>query len=147
MIFCPPQTATRLKHEILKYELFEDIPLDLIDEKKYSIYIIDYDWNYLHANPHSIKQSGLNPTGKNIRTVWGEHPSINFAPVYNLLKENVAQKKAFEIKSRSPLTRKAIEIVGRPLANCYYFSVYELPDKESLLKELKSLLKRPRQSE
>lgn len=54
----------------------------------------------------------------------------------------VEQRTALDLKSRSPVTRKAIEIVGHPLNDCYYFSIYESPDKESLLSELKSFLKK-----
>ena len=132
-----------MKHEIIKYYYFQEIPIDQLNTKKYSIYIIDYNWNYLFANSHAIEKSGgISVIGKNIRSVWEEHPNFRFEPVYNLLKENVDQKKAFDLRSRSPITRKAIEIVGHPLADCYYFSIYELPDKESLIKELQSVLRR-----
>ena len=105
--------------------------------------MIDYDWNFLFANEHSIaKLQGKDPAGKHIRTIWQENPHYNFQPVFNMLNDKVQERKPMEVHSRSPLTRKAIEIVGYPLDDCYYFSIYELPDKESLLSELKSILKR-----
>lgn len=139
----PFKSAIILKSKLPAYTSFHDLPIDELNKKKYSIYVIDYDWNYLFANEHAIVQTGgMNLIGKNIRTVWNENPGFKFEPVYNLLRENIEQKRRFDLKSRSPVTRKAIEIVGHPLSDCYYFSVYELPDKESLLQELKRVLKR-----
>lgn len=131
-----------LKFRIPQYEWFQDLPFDELNEKKSSIYVIDYDWYYLFANRHAIGLLGMNPVGKNIRSVWQECPNVNFEPVFNLIKPGVEERQPLDIHSRSPLTKKAIEIVGHPLSDCYYFSVYELPDKELLLSELKSLLKK-----
>lgn len=130
-----------LKFRIPQYQCFTELPLPELDEKGFSIYVIDYDWNYLFANKSAVEKTKFNPTGKNVRTIWQERPEYNFQPIFNLLKEGVEERKSLDIKSRSPLTKKAIEIVGHPLSDCYYFSVYELPDKESLLSELKSILK------
>ena len=132
-----------LKFRIPQYGKFQDLPFDELNEKKCSIYVVDYDWNYLFANAHAIDLLGSSPAGKNILNVWQDHPMVNFEAVFNMLKPGVEERQPLDILSRSPLTKKAIQILGHPLSDCYYFSIYELPDKESLLIELKSLLKRP----
>jgi hypothetical protein len=132
-----------LKFRIPLCDKFQDLPFDELNEKKCSIYVVDYEWNYLFANKHAVRLLGSSPVGKNIRILWQEHPAINFEPLFKILKPGVEERQSLDIHSRSPLTKKAIEILGHPLTDCYYFSIYELPDKESLLMELKSLLKRP----
>ena len=96
----------------------------------------------MFANQYAIGLLGTDPTGKNIRDVWKERPEVNFEPLYNLMKESVKKRVPMEVKSRSPLTKRAIEILGQPLKDCYYFSINEVPDKETLMQELKSLLKK-----
>ena len=124
-------------------KVYPDLPLEQLQRLNYSVYVIDYNWHYLFANTHAIeKMAGVNVIGKSVHTIWKENPNFNFEPVYNLLKESVDHKKTLRLSSRSPVTKKAIEIVGQPLEDCYYFSIHELPDRESILSELKSLLKK-----
>jgi len=132
------QTFKFLLH---RYYAFRDLPFDELNSKKTSIYIIDYDWNYLYANRYAIDQIGSSVVGKHVTQVWQEHPETNFQPVFNLLKGPVTERKPVEVSSRSPLTRRAIEIIGHPLSDCYFFAISELPDKETLLTELKDFLK------
>lgn len=129
--------------ELLKYQSFKELPLQEFNSGKESIYIIDYSWNYLFVNAYTLKRlSGINIVGKNIKTVWKENPQFNFHPVYILLRDGVKQRSRISIKTKSPITAKAIEITGIPFKDCYFFSIAELPEKEALLDELKSFLKR-----
>lgn len=65
------------KFQVSKYTRYGQLPLDQLQSRKYSIYVIDYDWNYLYANQHAVTTfGGIDPTGKNIRTVWEENASI-----------------------------------------------------------------------
>ena len=124
-------------------QFYRQLPFEELETRKFSVYVIDYGWTFLFANTHAItKLNGTSPAGKHIRKVWEENPALNFQPVFNMLKSHVEGKQAFRLQSRSPVTNKAIEIVGHPLEDAYYFSVYELPDKESLLSELKVLLRK-----
>lgn len=131
-----------VRSRVAEHQTFETLPLEELQPRKFSIYIIDYAWNYLFANQYAIGLLGTDPTGKNIRDVWKERPEVNFEPLYNLMKESVKKRVPMEVKSRSPLTKRAIEILGQPLKDCYYFSINEVPDKETLMQELKSLLKK-----
>lgn len=131
------------RFQVAQSNCFKALPLNEFELKKYSIYIIDYDWNYLFANRYAIESlGGINPVGKHVQTIWKEREEVNFEPIFNMLKHSVTQRKPLELKSRSPLTKKNIEILGHPLDDCYCFSIQEMPDKESLLQELKSLLNR-----
>lgn len=126
-----------------QYHSFKDLPLERLQTRNYSIYIIDYHWEYLFANRYAIASiGGIDPTGKHVKQIWKENPQINFEPIYNVLDKRVAGRESFELKSRSPITRRAIEISGYPLTDCYYFFIHELPDKAKLIDELKTILKR-----
>lgn len=130
------------KYLLAQYYAFRDLPFDELNVKKSSVYIVDYDWNYLYANHQAVERMGSSPVGKNVKDLWKEHPDKNFQPIFDLLKGPVYERKPLDINSRSPLTKRVIEIIGHPLADCYFFAITELPDKESLLTELKGLLKK-----
>lgn len=127
--------------ESLSYSCLKELPFAEFDKRKYSIYVIDYNWTYLFVNQHAKGYLGeLSIVGKNIKQIWQEMPANNFKPVYEQLKEAVATKTRVVVKSMSPLTHKWVEIQGSPLSDCYYFTVKELPDKESLISDLRSYL-------
>ena len=119
-----------------------DLPAGELNKRRYSIYVIDYNWTYLFANDYAkTRLGGVSIEGKNIEQIWKELPHLNFQPIYDLLRDSVASKSPITVRSTSPLTNKTIDIRGLAMSECYYFSVVELPDKDSLISELKSYLK------
>jgi hypothetical protein len=126
-----------------QYENLESLPLDKFEVTKSSIFIIDYNWVYLFVNKYARERiNGMEVIGKSVQDIWKEYPHLNFKPIFEIINPGVMKRQRVVVKSKSPVTNKSIEIFGYPLADCYFFSVSELPDKESLIAELKTLLKR-----
>ena len=127
----------------LDFKCWKEVPIAELNQRKFSIYIIDYNWNYLFVNEAAKKNlNGIELEGRNIKDVWTSFPHLNFESVYNQLKDHVNNRESFTLRSTSPITNKSIEVVGRPLSDSYYFSITELPDKEALLSELRAFIRR-----
>jgi hypothetical protein len=127
----------------IDYSCLTNRALSELNKFNFSVYVIDYDWVYLFVNEYAQKRLGnVSITGKHIQEVWQEFPNFNFQPLYSLLKPSVDARQQILLKSTSPISQKPIEIKGIPLYDCYYFSVSEFPDKETLISELKALLKK-----
>lgn len=126
-----------------EFKYFKEIPIHTLNERKFPVYIIDYGWNYLFVNEAAKNNlTGIQIEGRNIRAIWEELPHLNFKPIYFQLKDQVEAREPLKVRVTSPITNKVIEITGKPLADCYYFSIIELPDKESLLSELRTIVKK-----
>ena len=125
------------KFPITNYKNYSQLPLDEFNTQKFSIYIIDFDWNYVFANDCAYKT--LNKTendliGKNMFT------GIEVDPEYSRFLKKVENGSVSNIIAISPATRKRVSVTGYPLEDCYYFAVSALPDKEDLMNELRSQL-------
>lgn len=135
-----------LTHTVQEYfhlSFWKELPLEEFDKRRFAVYVIDYNWIYLFVNQYAQGTLGdVSLLGKNIQQVWQEMPSTNFRPVYEQLREAVENKAHTVFKAMSPLTHKWVEIQGIPLSDCYYFAIKELPDKESLISDLRSYLKK-----
>ena len=106
---------------------FWQLPLNVFNRENSSIYVIDYSWNYLFANPSArAKINGYDVVGKNIKQVWKDLPQYDFQPVYRLLKESVTERKSMELIEESPVSSKSIKISGQPLVDCYLFNISEV---------------------
>ena len=46
------------KFPITEYKKFSEIPLDKLDTFKFSVYIIDFNWNYLFVNDFAKNNLG-----------------------------------------------------------------------------------------
>jgi hypothetical protein len=131
------------KFPIQSFDTFKSLPLQEFEKQRYSIFVIDYDWNYLYANAYvSERLKGISIVNRNVRQIWQDHKHLNFQPLYNMVKNPVANHQPLSLKTHSPITNNSIEISGYPLDDCYFFTVSELPEKNSLLSELKSTLKK-----
>jgi CheY-like chemotaxis protein len=129
--YTPSETPLSL-HAIEQRTKFWQLPLNVFNKENSPIYVIDYSWNYLFANPIAIQKiQGYDVVGKNITQVWSDLPQFNFQPVYSLLKENVVERKPIELINKSPVTDKYIKIIGQPLVDCYLFNISEVPEKDS----------------
>jgi hypothetical protein len=132
-----------LKFPITSYDNFKSLPITEFDSQGYSIFIIDYNWNYLYANPFSRERlKGISVQDQNVKDIWNNHREFNFQPLFNVLKNPVEKRLPITLKTHSPITSQSIEICGYPLRDCYFFSVSELPEKNDLLSELKNSMKR-----
>jgi hypothetical protein len=128
------------KFPINEYKTFSELPLDKFDSFKFSVYILDFGWNYLFVNEfvkQNLKERGQSLIGKNMWTIF---PELAADPVFNQLKEKLDRRIACSFETHSPINGHRLSITGYPLEDCFYCSSSILPDKEELLNELRQQL-------
>lgn len=132
------------KFPIRKYSWFGDLPLDELNNLKFSVYIIDFDWNYLFVNEFVKKNlgaRGMDLVGKNM---WREFKELVDDPTFSLLKRNMEKRVLTNVVTTSPINGQRLNIIGYALEDCYYFTSSILPDKGDLLNELRGELAKNR---
>jgi hypothetical protein len=128
------------KFPITSYSRFSELPLEKFDTLNFSIYILDFNWNYLFVNTFVKKNLGSraeNLAGKNM---WEVFPELAADPSFQQMKKNTEKRVVTNLTVISPVNSQRINIVGYPLEDCFYFSASILPDKNDLLQELRGEL-------
>lgn len=129
------------KFPISAYKNFSELPLDEFNRFNFSIYLIDFKWNYLFVNDFVKKNLGEqahNLIGKNM---WEVFEKLAHDSAFLSLKRNMENRVATNIITTSPLNMQRLNIIGYALEDCYFFSSTILPDKEVLLNEIRGVLK------
>jgi hypothetical protein len=127
---------------LTKDSVFSDLPFHKFNELKYSVYVVDKEWNYLFVNPfvaENLGSRGLNLVGKNM---WIQFQEFVTDPSFLLLKRNTEQGLESNIVTTSPINTQKLSIKGYPLKDCYLFFSSILPKKEDVIDELRSELSR-----
>jgi hypothetical protein len=131
------------KFPIYNYKRCSELPYDDFDNFKFAIYIIDLDWNYLFANKfvfelHKLERSKL--IGSNIGGSLQDKMQIDsqFKSFIKMVREG----NSANITTISTISNKRVNVTGYPLEDCYYFAVTILPDKDDLMNELRTQLKK-----
>jgi hypothetical protein len=132
------------KFSIVKYKKFSELPFHEFDNLKFSVYIIDFQWNYLFVNDFVRKNLGARGEGLVRSNMWTAFPELAKDSVFMLLKSNMEKGITTNLVTTSPLNGKRLNISGYVLDDCYYFSSSILPDKDDLLNEIRNELKRGR---
>jgi hypothetical protein len=128
------------KFPITEYHRFDELPLTRLNELNFSIYILDFNWNYMFVNEFVKKNIGSraeNLVGKNMWTVF---PELAADPSFQQMKRNAEKRVLTNVTVISPINSQRINIIGYPLDDCFYFSSSILPDKNDLLQELRNEL-------
>jgi hypothetical protein len=128
------------KFPIADYKKFSELPFNQFNTLKFSIYIIDFSWNYLFVNDfvkNNLGSRGNDLTGK---SMWIEFKELATDPSFKFLKQNMEKGIVTNINVISPVNGKRLNIAGYPLEDCYYFSASILPDKDDLIEELRNEL-------
>jgi hypothetical protein len=128
------------KFPITEYHRFDELPLTRLNELNFSIYILDFNWNYMFVNEFVKKNLGSraeNLVGKNMWTVF---PELAADPSFQQMKRNAEKRVLTNVTVISPINSQRINIIGYPLDDCFYFSSSILPDKNDLLQELRNEL-------
>lgn len=130
------------KFPITQYKRFGELPLDLFDTFNYSVYLIDFDWNYLFVN--NFVKSNLGARGADLigKNIWKEFKELASNPTFQQLKANMERRVTTNLITVSPLTSQRISITGYALEDCYYFTSSILPDRNDLLHELRQVMNR-----
>lgn len=128
------------KFPITEYKKFDDLPLEKLNVLNFSVYIIDFDWNYRFVNNFVKKNLGTRGEDLIGKNMWTEFPELAADPSFNQLRRNLDKRIVVNMITISPVNSQRINIVGYPMEDCFYFSVSILPDKGDLLQELRTEL-------
>ena len=66
--------------------------------------------------------------------------SNRIEPEFKMFIQKVREGQVANVTTVSAISRKRVSVTGYPLEDCYYFAVSILPDKEDLMRELRSQL-------
>ena len=128
------------KFPITEYNKFAELPLEKLNTLTFSIYLIDFDWNYLFVNDFSKKNLGTRGEDLIGKNIWTEFPELAADSSFNELRKKLEKKVVANLITISPINSQRLNIVGYPLEDCYYFSASILPDKGDLMQELRNEL-------
>ena len=132
------------KFPIANYQRFEQLPLEEFDRLNFSVYILDFDWNYLFVNKFACARLGLQQAELIGQNMWKRFPSLEADINFQKLKQSLENNVAVNFRTVSPLTALRLNISGLALEDCYYCTSSILPNREDLLNELrKELVKKP----
>jgi hypothetical protein len=128
------------KFPINNYARFSDVPLARLEELKFSVYLLDFDWNYLFVNQfvkNNLGQRGQNLIGKNM---WKTFPELSTDTAFIQLRKNMENSIVTLLETASPINNQRLKITGYRLEDCYYFTATILPNKIDLMQELRGEL-------
>lgn len=128
------------KFPIIDYKKFADLPLDRLNNLKFSVYILDFNWNYLFVNEYAKNNLGGRARDLIGKNMWEEFKELSADPSFAILKKNSERGITTNMIVTSPVTRQRLNITGYPLEDCYYFTSSILPDKDNLIDELRNEL-------
>ena len=128
------------KFPITEYNKFAELPLEKLNTLTFSIYLIDFDWNYLFVNDFSKKNLGTRGEDLIGKNIWTEFPELAADSSFNELRKKLEKRVVANLITISPVNSQRLNIVGYPLEDCYYFSASILPDKGDLMQELRNEL-------
>ena len=128
------------KFPITDYKKFEELPFEKFNSFKFSVYILDFEWNYRFVNEFAksyLGERGKDLTGKNM---WKQFPELAAHPSFVQMRQNTEKGVVTNMIVVSPVVSVRLNVTGYPLEDCYYFSASILPDKNDLIDELRSEL-------
>ena len=129
--------------DISSYRQFSEIPLNDYNTLKFSVYVLDKNWNYLFVSAFVEKNLGTRGTNLIGKNMWQEFRELTSDPSFILLRKNTEKGLDTNIITNSPVNSQRLNIIGRPLRDCYFFSASILPKKEDLIDELRKELRTP----
>ena len=127
--------------DISKYSYFSELPLEEFNNYKFSVYVIDKNWNYLSVNNFVKKNLGQRAEDIIGKNMWQEFKELAIDPSFLLLKKNTEKGLNTNLITTSPINSQRLNIIGYPLKDCYFFSSSILPKKEDLIDELRHELR------
>lgn len=130
------------KLEISRERRFRDLDLQHFDKQRFSVYIIDFQWQYLFVNEFVRENLGEKADTLEGRNMWTAFPELAEDLSFTQMKTDVENGKTINFITTSPLTNKRLNITGYGLKDCYLFYASVLPNKDDLLNELRQTLTR-----
>jgi hypothetical protein len=123
-----------------EYKRFDQLPLSVLDELPFSVYIVDYNWVYRFINRSARQAFGAladKLIGQNVFEVFRDK---RFEQIFLGIKGDVDRRVAIHKIVESPLRGSQVILKGIPLEDCYYFTATIVPAKIEVLNELRDEL-------
>ena len=130
------------KFPIYEYKTFAELPLDRFNSFRFSVYLLDFKWNFLFLNSFARATQGERANDLIGKNMWTVFPELATDPAFINMKERIERRITCKFETMSPVTRRRVSITAYPLEDCYYFTSSILPDKDELLNEIRSQLKK-----
>jgi PAS domain-containing protein len=128
------------KFPIYQYSKFDQLPLEKFDSFRFSVYVIDFNWDYLFVNQFVRENLGKRADDLIGKNMWKEFPELASDPTFAKLREKMDRRIACVFETFSPINGQRLSITGYPLDDCLYFTSSILPDKQELINELRTHL-------
>lgn len=130
------------KFPITNYQRFDQLPLSEFDGLTFSVYILDFNWNYLFVNRFAASGLGMEAEALVGKNMWTRFPQLARDPNFALLRSKLENNLTINFRTVSPLTSLRLNISGYKLEDCYYCTSSVLPNREDLLNELRREISR-----
>ena len=127
------------------YKRYSELPLEVMDTLRYSVYIIDYSWIYLFLNKNCREVLGEEVASWIGKSALDVFKDPKFKTIFDSIAHGVNTKSFCNATVYSPLRGGQVNIKGHPLEDCYFLSALALPSKDDLLDELRQELNRRKQ--
>lgn len=128
------------KFPITDYNRFSELPLEKFNTLKFSVYILDFDWNCMFINEFGKALLGNRSKGLIGKNIWEEFNELRYDPSFKELRTKMEKGLSTNMIVVSPVHGMRQNITGYALKDCFYFSSSILPDKENLIEELRQEL-------
>jgi hypothetical protein len=125
------------KFPIANYQRFSQLPFHEFDRLNFSVYILDFHWNYMFVNKFAASNLGVQATDLIGQNMWQRFPKLAADPNFVTLRKNLEDNIATNFRTVSPLTSLRLNISGFRLEDCYYCTSSVLPNREDLLNDLR----------
>lgn len=126
------------KFPIANYQRFAQLPLEEFDRMSFSIYILDFEWNYLFVNKFACARLGVAPSDLAGQNMWRRFPELDADMNFQNLRQKLENNISVNFRTVSPLTSLRLNISGMRLEDCYYCTSSVIPNREDLINELRN---------
>lgn len=130
------------KLDISPASKFSELDVKELNKQKFSVYVIDPQWNYLFVNNYvkqNLEDRGADLVGKNM---WHNFKELAMDPAFLRMKADIENGKKINFITNSPINNQRLNIIGYPLSDCYFFYASKLPRKDELMSELRAELEK-----
>ena len=78
--------------DISTYSQFSELPLNDFNSFKFSVYVLDKDWNYLFVNEFVKNNLGIRASDLTGKNMWVEFKELAIDPSFILLKKKYRKR-------------------------------------------------------
>ena len=106
------------KFNFLGFKQYSDLPLEHFDEVKFSVYVLDKDWNYLFVNKFVKESLGAKGKGLRGKNMWEKFPELVYDSAFSLMKTNTEKGVSTNAITTSPITPGAFPCCALSYSYC-----------------------------